>query len=156
MFLNDTRWNFFHPSGARSTFFKAFGILLFTGLALLSQACWSGSETKQQANAEPVQNNSGIRDRERNSSVPAYVKEVLSYVKTYHKAPEGYVGGRRFGNYEKRLPLQTKSGEIIRYREWDVKPKVPHKNRGAERLITSSDQRAWYTPDHYESFIEIK
>ena len=147
MLSNATRGNFFHLKGTRSTFFKAFGILLFTVLALLSQACWSGSETKQQANSEPVQ---------RNSSVPAYVKEVLSYVKTHHKAPDGYVGGRRFGNYEKRLPLQTKSGEVIRYREWDVKPKVPHKNRGAERLITSSDDRAWYTADHYESFIEIK
>jgi ribonuclease T1 len=46
-------------------------------------------------------------------------------------------------------------GKPARYREWDVNPKKKGKNRGAERLVTS-EKRAWYTRDHYETFEELK
>jgi len=89
-------------------------------------------------------------------TIPPSVYSVLRYIRTSGKAPEGYVGGRRFGNYEGHLPRRDLSGEAIRYQEWDVNPKVPGRNRGAERLVTGSDGRAWYTRDHYNSFVEIK
>jgi len=28
-------------------------------------------------------------------------------------------------------------------------------NRGAERIVTGSDGRAWYTGDHYQHFTEM-
>ena len=43
-----------------------------------------------------------------------------------------------------------------RYREYDVHPKVPGKNRGAERIVI--DQRtgkAYYTADHYRTFVPM-
>jgi ribonuclease T1 len=88
--------------------------------------------------------------------IPAKVSEVLRYVREHNRAPEGYVGGRRFGNFEKLLPQENDIGKRISYREWDVNPKQNGKNRGPERLITSNDDRAWYTRDHYRSFVEIK
>lgn len=91
-----------------------------------------------------------------NTKIPAKVFEVLSYIQTNNRAPEGYVGGRRFGNFENHLPRQDVSGRRIEYREWDVNPKVQGRNRGAERLVTGSDGRAWYTRDHYNSFTEVK
>lgn len=91
-----------------------------------------------------------------NPAIPAKVYEVYSYIKLHHQAPEGYVGGRRFGNYEKRLPQTDGSGRKINYQEWDVNPHLQNKNRGAERIITGSDGRAYYTSDHYQSFTEIK
>ena len=49
-----------------------------------------------------------------------------------------------------------KSGQRVRYREWDVNPLRPGVNRGAERLVTGSDGSAHYTRDHYETFLEIR
>lgn len=91
-----------------------------------------------------------------NQQVPARVLDVLDFVRKNHRAPDGYEGGRKFGNYEKHLPIYSPNGKKIRYQEWDVNPKQQGKNRGKERLVTSDSEQAWYTPDHYESFIEIK
>ena len=89
------------------------------------------------------------------SRIPSKVHDVLNYVRQHGRAPDGYVGGRRFGNFEGHLPRQDLSGRRINYQEWDVNPKVQGRNRGAERLVTGSDGRAYYTRDHYNTFIEI-
>ncbi|WP_373330929.1 ribonuclease domain-containing protein [Salmonirosea aquatica] len=89
-------------------------------------------------------------------TIPSKVREVLNYVREHDRAPAGYVGGRPFGNYENLLPKTTAQGKPIKYREWDVDPKKADQNRGAERLVTGSDGRAWYTRDHYNSFVEVK
>ncbi len=88
--------------------------------------------------------------------VPAKVYNVLEYIKAHGKAKDGYVGGRTFGNREKILPKVDSQGKKIRYQEWDVNRKIQGKNRGAERMVTGSDGRSWYTSDHYKSFTEIK
>lgn len=90
-----------------------------------------------------------------NLNIPPYVFEVYNYIITKGKAPTGYVGGRIFQNREKRLNLYDRTGTKIMYREWDVHPKIKGKNRGAERLVTGSDSTAYYTPDHYKTFILI-
>jgi len=90
------------------------------------------------------------------NNIPAKVHTLLAYIRANGRAPEGYVGGRRFGNYENHLPRQNPDGELINYQEWDVNPKVQGQNRGAERLVTGSDGRAYYTNDHYNSFTELK
>lgn len=81
--------------------------------------------------------------------VPEKALKVLQYVRTNHSAPDGYVGGRVFQNREKLLPQNEK------YQEWDVNPKVEGQNRGAERLVTS-EKNAYYTQDHYRSFVKIQ
>ena len=90
------------------------------------------------------------------TGIPAKVYTALAYIRANGRAPEGYVGGRRFGNFENHLPRQSTDGKSINYQEWDVNPKVQGQNRGAERLITGSDGRAYYTSDHYNSFTELK
>lgn len=89
------------------------------------------------------------------SKVPSYALEVLRYVRRNGQAPDGYVGGREFQNREKKLPAKDSQNKRIRYSEWDVRPKVQGKNRGAERLVTGSDHSAWYSKDHYKTFIKI-
>ncbi len=92
--------------------------------------------------------------------IPREARGTLAYVRDHGEAPPGQVGGRRFGNYgrggEQKLPQQDTLGRPIEYREWDIHPKVPGRNRGAERLVTGSDGRAWYTADHYSTFTEIQ
>lgn len=90
-----------------------------------------------------------------NKEIPVYVYEVYDYIKHNGKAPSGYVGGRTFFNREKKLPLTDRARQKIRYREWDVHPKKEGITRGPERLVTGSDQSAYYTHDHYNSFISL-
>jgi ribonuclease T1 len=101
---------------------------------------------EQQASVEPA---ASSNDR-RVEGVPVTAYEVLAAIQQNRGKPlPGYVGGRTFMNRERRLP----SG---RYREYDIHPLVPGRNRGAERIVV--DQRsgkAYYTGDHYRTFIPM-
>jgi ribonuclease T1 len=91
-----------------------------------------------------------------NTKIPQKVYEVLSYIRANKEAPEGYVGGRKFKNLEQQLPKTDNTSRRINYQEWDVNPKQQGRNRGSERLVTGSDGRAWFTNNHYRSFVEVK
>jgi ribonuclease T1 len=86
----------------------------------------------------------------RAQSPPLKAHEILQAVQKRHGDPlPGYVGGRIFQNRERRLP----SG---RYREYDVNPKVPGRNRGSERVVIEQRTgKAYYTGDHYVTFIPL-
>ena len=61
----------------------------------------------------------------------------------------GYVGGKPFQNRERRLP----NG---RYKEYDVNRRVPGHSRDAERLVIEQDSgKAYYTDDHYRTFVPL-
>jgi hypothetical protein len=64
-------------------------------------------------------------------------------------------GGFPFGNYQKALDQQDKSGKAITYTEYDVNVYDGVK-RDAERIVVGSDGRCWYTSNHYTSFTEVK
>ncbi len=103
--------------------------------------------------------NSDLKTRlpEKNAAdIPAKVLETLSYIDANDAAPPNYVGGREFKNLEKLLPKNTEEGNKIKYREWDVNPKVQGKNRGRERLITGNNKSAYFSNDHYNSFKKIR
>lgn len=99
---------------------------------------------------------SAEKDTRLPKGVPTKVAKVLRHVDEYDAPPEGYRGGRHFGNFEDNLPKKDRRGRYIRYREWDVNPQVPGKNRGPERLVTGSDGSAFYTGDHYRTFKRIR
>jgi guanyl-specific ribonuclease Sa len=88
--------------------------------------------------------------------VPAHARATLAYIQQHRYAPPGHLGGRVFGNYEGVLPRYNDRRKRIEYREWDVHPRAEGRTRGAERLVTGSDGRAWYTADHYRTFIEVR
>jgi ribonuclease T1 len=90
------------------------------------------------------------------ANIPAKVYTLLKHIKETGEAPAGYVGGRIFQNRERHLPSKDAQNKKIKYQEWDVNPKKRGKNRGTERLITGSDDKAWYTNDHYATFTEVK
>jgi ribonuclease T1 len=111
---------------------------------------------RQKPSAEQQYDDSAAQKNANSSkNVPQKVYEVLRYVRANGEAMPNYVGGRNFQNREKRLPIKDDSGRKLRYQEWDVNPKVRGQNRGAERLVTSPE-KAYYTNDHYQTFIEIK
>lgn len=88
--------------------------------------------------------------------IPAKVFEILNYINEHQSPPNGYVGGRKFKNFEGLLPKTSEQNKIIVYKEWDVNPKVKGKNRGPQRLITNNFGNAYYSDDHYKSFKKIR
>ena len=93
------------------------------------------------------------------SAIPAYAWDTMDYIRSHRSAPPGFQGGRYFGNYASKgatkLPTES-GGRRITYQEWDVHRKKNRLSRGAERIVTGSDHRAWYTADHYCTFTEMK
>lgn len=101
------------------------------------------------------------------------VNSVILYYNQYKKLPPNYItkaeaeklgwsggsvekykkdatiGGDRFGNLEKLLPTDKN----IKYIECDIDTHGASQ-RGAKRLIISSDGHYYYTSDHYASFTE--
>jgi guanyl-specific ribonuclease Sa len=88
--------------------------------------------------------------------VASKINAVLDHVDKRGEPMAGYVGGREFQNREGVLPRRDADGDPIRYREWDVNPKISGVNRGPERLVTGSDGSAYFTDDHYRTFIKIR
>ncbi len=66
-----------------------------------------------------------------------------------------YAGGRDFNNNPmpdgNRLPYTN--GET--YQEWDTEPCVAGAARGADRIVTSSTGKVYYSNDHYDNFTEF-
>lgn len=59
--------------------------------------------------------------------------------------------GTTFGNREGRLPRQSRGY----YTEWVVRTEGV-RNVGPQRLITGRGGEAYYTPDHYETFVPVR
>lgn len=126
----------------------------FLILALLFAAAWW--VWRQSAHSEAQESGTSVENAaSQNHNIPAHALKVLEYIRKNGEAPPGFVGGREFQNREKRLPQHSADGKRIRYSEWDVNPKVQGKSRGPERLVTGSNHSAYYTADHYKTFLKI-
>ncbi|HEV3301473.1 MAG TPA: M48 family metalloprotease [Planctomycetaceae bacterium] len=105
----------------------------------------------------PPENRTATRPR---PTVPRYVLQVVEYIEKNNRPPDGFEGGREFLNLgkagEQSLRNFDGNGNSIKYQEWDVHPHVSGKNRGAERIVTGADGRAYYTSDHYRTFTRIR
>ena len=90
------------------------------------------------------------------SSIPKTAWNVLSYLKgnNWHP-PEKYRGGKTFAN-DGRENSQILPSDGAPYREYDIYPKVKGIDRGSERIVIGSNGTAWYTPNHYVSFIRME
>lgn len=111
-------------------------------------------------------------DAPREAGVYTTASEVAAYLHAYGRLPDNFItkaqaralgwpggdlrpyapgktiGGDRFGNYEGILP--QKQGR--QYFECDIDT-LNKENRGAKRLVYSSDGLIYYTEDHYASFV---
>jgi guanyl-specific ribonuclease Sa len=88
--------------------------------------------------------------REPATGVPEQARQVLEAIQARSGKPlPGYVGGREFHNRERRLPTGH-------YREYDVNPKLPGRPRDAARIVIEQrTQKAYYSPDHYHTFLPL-
>jgi ribonuclease T1 len=154
----------------KKSYFTLFIVsLVLTGISVLATSCTdnakrSNSENSKTEQTTPSGASKGNRQADEktppnastDSRIPAKVYRVLEYVRQNNAPMNDYVGGRNFGNFERRLPQKGSDGRKLKFQEWDVNPKKNGRNRGVERLITASNGQAWYTNDHYATFTEIK
>lgn len=84
------------------------------------------------------------------TEAPRKARDLLKVLQERDGVPlPGYVGGRDFQNRERRLPRG-------RYREYDVNPKRPGRPRDAERIVIEQrTKKAYYTRDHYQTFVPL-
>lgn len=92
--------------------------------------------------------------------VPNEARRVLAEVRKRKGANlRGYRGQAVYRNdpkpYTQRLPTHDHSGTIT-YKEYDLFPKAKGIDRGPHRLVVGSNGRAYYTPNHYATFVEMK
>ena len=91
---------------------------------------------------------------------PENAWKVLESVGSRNSSLPGYKGGGAFANDGRAgsqvLPRATSAGDAVKYQEWDVNSFVKGVNRGTERLVTGSDGSAFYTNDHYLSFVQFR
>jgi hypothetical protein len=87
--------------------------------------------------------------------IPRAAYVTLLYIKTYNKAPPSYKALSTFKNMGGLLSRQNNKNKPIHYFESDIYPDLKEVIRGPERLLIGSDNKSYYTYDHYEHTIEI-
>jgi RHS repeat-associated protein len=91
--------------------------------------------------------------------VPTKAMDTFLTVQQTGTAPAGFYGGKIFKNLGLKggqvLPRTAADGSAITYREWDVNPFVSHALRGTERIVTGTDGSAYYTSNHYDTFVQF-
>ena len=84
-------------------------------------------------------------------------KELVDYIKSHAGlAPTGWRGGTPFSNDGRRGTTILPGGPGTTFREYDVNPLQRGVNRGVERIVIDSRGRAYYTPNHYYRYWQIR
>ena len=87
--------------------------------------------------------------------IPQTAIDTLSHVDKKGCPPPNYKGGSVFQN-DGRHGSQILPSSGAPYYKYDIHPHVKGVDRGVERLVVGSDNSAWYTNDHYKTFVKIR
>ncbi|WP_024793441.1 ribonuclease domain-containing protein [Tomitella biformata] len=151
---------------ARSKLIMSVLVLVVVGLgSLLGFESFGGSDTQSTTTASPSSSSTAVAETVAPRGVtavpiPQQAFDTLQEIDNggwpdSANAP-GTKGGLTWQNRGGDLAKTTADGTRITYQEWDVNPKERGQGRDAERIVTGSDGSAWYTGDHYTSFIKMR
>jgi guanyl-specific ribonuclease Sa len=88
-------------------------------------------------------------------NIPPSAWDTLNHIKNHNGSPpEGYKGGGTFAN-DGRNGGERLPNNYGPFRKYDVHPKVAGQDRGRERIVIGNGA-AWYTSDHYKTFIKME
>lgn len=139
--------------------FKKFQLLtlLFLSILFLFNCKSDKKNNKNNAILKVEKNNKNVGQKLKINinKVPSKALIFCDLIKNKNFPKNEYVGGRKFKNLERNLPIKDSFGNKITYYEWDINKKIKGKNRGKERLVTGSDGTCYYTKNHYKSFILV-
>jgi ribonuclease T1 len=120
----------------------------------------SAASTRSSAQSSTRSTGSSSRPVGVPAGVPAKVLAVLRVVDDTGQPPQGFVGGRQFMNDGRGgttgLPRRAVDGSPVEYQEYDVNPRRSGVNRGPQRLVVGDDGSAYYTSDHYVTWVRIR
>ena len=85
-----------------------------------------------------------------------YGYDNVSWKGNFNGQSRGTRAGRYYNNDPAKLPQLDADGKTISYREFDVNNKISGQPRDSERFIRGDNGRVYYTPDHYNTFIEVE
>lgn len=127
-------------------FFHSLVIMLLLGLVVCTQLNAGATITDRLIQSPQTV----AQDHAAASAVPLKAQELLKRLQEREGVPlPGYIGGRNFQNRERRLPRGD-------YREYDVNPRIRGHSRDAERLVIEQRTgKAYYSGDHYRTFISL-
>lgn len=90
------------------------------------------------------------------ATIPQEAYDTYDYFTSHNGTPApGYKGGSTFLN-DGRSGGEVLPSTSAPFREYDIHPYSAAIGRGVERIVIGSDLHAWYTGDHYQSFIMMK
>lgn len=95
----------------------------------------------------------------RDDALKSQIDSVIESMDRSGRPPDGVAqGGRKNGP---KGVFDNRGGVLPRkapgyYTETDVWPKVPGRNRGAERLVFGRAGEVYYTSDHYRTFSTVR
>ena len=95
------------------------------------------------------------------AAIPRHAEQTLQAIRNNNAnaGPAGYRGGGTFQNDGRGngqvLDKVKPDGTPITYKEFDVHPYTPGVSRGSERIVVGTDGKAYFTNDHYKTFIEM-
>jgi ribonuclease T1 len=89
------------------------------------------------------------------NNIPRAAYVALLYYDLYQQAPPSFNGIKIFYSKKSGLPEIDQTGKPIDYIESDIYPAIPKINRGTQRIVVGNNGAAYYTPNHYKSFVEI-
>jgi len=81
--------------------------------------------------------------------------DTIDRVDTKGSPVQGRKGGSVFVDKYDLLPSHGSEGRVT-YREWDVNDRGADGTRDSERIVTGSDGSAYFTTDHYDSFLMLR
>ena len=92
----------------------------------------------------------------KNNSIPQEAYDTYEYVTSHNGTPKnGYKGGSTYAN-DGRAGSAVLPEEYAPFREYDIYPKIKNVSRGTERIVISdTGSSAWYTSDHYKTFVRL-
>ena len=87
-------------------------------------------------------------------SISQQALNTLNYIQANNgSAPPGYHSGSYANDGRGGT---TTLPQDAPYYEYDIYPYIPGVNRGGERIVIGGSGTAWYTPDHYITFIRME
>ncbi len=87
----------------------------------------------------------------------AYIEyEKVGWKGNYKGQTVGTSAGGKYSNREGKLPSYNSKHQRLDYREYDVNSRPFGGSRDNERLVRDNDGDVYYSPDHYETFIEVE
>ena len=87
----------------------------------------------------------------------AYIEyEKVGWKGNYKGQTVGTSAGGKYSNREGKLPSYNSKHQRLDYREYDVNSRPFGGSRDNERLVRDNDGDVYYSPVHYETFIEVE